>query len=64
MTFPDRRKRLLKLLSDIEQSITEAVALTVDVTDDELLQQASAQLAELHALWKTAQKLLVDLDRV
>ena len=54
----DRRKRLLKLLSDIEQLIAAAEDLTLGVADDALLQRASSHLAELREAWERTQQLV------
>ena len=43
----DRRRRLLKLLSDIERLIAEAEEVAAGGTDDELLSQALDQMTEL-----------------
>ena len=43
----DRRRRLLKLLSDIVQHIAEAESQTVEAPEDEVMLRASELLDEL-----------------
>jgi hypothetical protein len=54
----DRRPRLLKLLSDIDQQIAEAERLTVEAPDDKILLGASAKLAELREALERVEFLL------
>lgn len=43
----EHRRQLLKLLSETEQAIAEAEAISVEPADDKTLQQVSSTLAEL-----------------
>lgn len=44
---PEYRKKLLALQSHVEQLIAEAEALSVGLTDDDILLHVSKQLTEL-----------------
>ena len=54
----DRRRRLLKLLANIEQLIAEAEEIAAGGTDDEILSQTLNQMTELRAAWERTQRLL------
>ena len=62
---PEYRRKLLALQAHVEQLIAEAEALSVGLTDDDILLRVSKQLAELRsALAEVEEKLRRGYDDV